>query len=293
MRVARGRPLRVALVAAMCLCAGCQDGGRWSWGGKQNKPKANETADAQGQDSTDAESDSPTATQPAGRLELRFDVLRVQMPAGAVSASEKIWSHIDEDVLSFEEAGRLKRNGFRVGVAGPSDWPPLKSILDTTPQAVVLQSAVQTRNLAPLAVELRDTGEPITFFYYRNDETLTGASFPPGVLQIQIEPALTTGDVGDAVLTVVPELATEPTALRWQITPEGPKQVPVDAGRRFDELAFNVTVPQGWYLVVGPSPRVSEARLVGAAFLVDERGGQKTEWLLFITPSVVRADVEP
>jgi len=223
-----------------------------------------------------------------GRLELRFDVLRVQVPRGTASESQKLWNHVDEDVLPFELAQQLRRNGLRAGLGTEGSWPAIKAILDTTPGTALLNNTLQSRDLAPLGVQLKDCPGEQTIFLYRGDGQLIGADFPAGQLQLRHEPMMEPGDLSVVTLRVVPELVSEPTESQWKVTSAGPRQVPVPRGRLFEEVAFTVRVPKWSFLVIGPSSRIDRPRLVGAAFLAEELEGRPTEWIVFVTPTVVQ-----
>lgn len=267
----------VSCLFALLLLPACSQSGRGgrSPGGQQAAP---EMAPVKSSQSDGAE-----------RVEIRFDVLRVQLPFGAVSSSETIWNHVDEDVLDFETARQLGQNGFRVGLASTGSWAPIKAFVDTTAGAATISNAVQTQSLSPVEVQLKEVPEPVTMFGYRRDHSLAGATYPAGMLQLRIEPIISPDRLPEVTLRVEPELYVEPEAVRWQVTPAGPRQTPVRRGATFDALAFSVAVPPGRFLVIGPSRRVSDRRLVGAAFLTDEVEGQLREWMVFVTPSVVRA----
>lgn len=221
-------------------------------------------------------------------MEIRFDVLRVQLPLGTVSESEKIWNHVDEDVLDFETARRLGQNGFRVGLASTGSWMPIKAIIDTTSGATTIANSVQTQSLSPVEVQLKEVAEPVTMFHYRRDGTLAGATYPPGMLQLRNEPVIAADRLPNVSVRVEPELFAEPGAVRWQVTPDGPRQTPVRRGESFDAVGFTVDIPPGRFLVIGPSSRVSDRRLLGSVFLTDNVDGNLREWVIFVTPAVVR-----
>lgn len=279
--VRRAIGVRDARLAAACVTlvltqAGCpSDWQGAGWGGRQRKdpPPA---APAPGEASVD-------------RIEIRFDVLRVQLPIGTVSASEKIWNHVDEDVLAFEQARQLGQNGFRVGLASQGSWMPIKTIIETTAGAVTLSNSVQTQELSPVEVQLKEVPQPVTMFFYRADGTLAGATYPAGMLQLRVEPIVAPDLLPEVTVRVTPELYAEPSAVRWQVTPTGPRQNPVRRGKSFAELEYSLAIPPGRFLVVGPSGRVSDEQLVGAACLTDDVNGELREWIIFVTPAVVRA----
>jgi hypothetical protein len=253
----------------------CQPDGKGAyWGGRQP-----------------AESPPPATASDASldRIEIRFDVLRVQLPLGTVSASETMWNHVDEDVLGFEEARQLGQNGFRAGLASVGSWMPIKAIIETATGAVTLSNSVQTQELSPIEVQLKEVPEPLTMFHYRKDSTLAGATYPAGMLQLRIEPVISPDLLPEVTVRVTPELYAEPSAVRWQVTPAGPRQTPVRRGKSFDELALSLPIPPGRFLVIGPSGRVSDPQLVGSACLTDEVNGELREWVIFVTPAVVRA----
>jgi hypothetical protein len=166
---------------------------------------------------------------------------------------------------------------------------PIKTIIETTAGAVTLSSAVQTQELSPIEVQLKEVPQPVTMFYYRADGTLAGATYPAGMLQLRVEPIIAPDLLPEVTVRVTPELYAEPAAVRWQPTPTGPQQTPVRRGKSFADLEFSLPVQPGRFLVIGPSIRVSDQQLVGAACLTDDVDGEPREWVIFVTPAVVRA----
>lgn len=282
--------LSAVALASLALC-GCPPEGTGGarFGTTQANPDSRRTAG--GTDAAPLLADSRRATS-TGRLELRFEVLRVQVPRGTISDSEKIWNHIDEDVLPFELSRQLRRNGLRVGLGREGSWPAIRAILETTPGTLTLANSVQTRDLSPLSVQLKDCPREQTIFLYRADDSLTGATYPPGQLLVRHEPTLEPDDLSQISLRVVPELRSDSVELRWQITSAGPRQVPVPLGKAFDEVAFAVRLPAGHFLFIGPSQRIDRRYIVGAAFLADEVERRPTEWALFVTPTVVQTGLK-
>lgn len=219
-----------------------------------------------------------------------FDVLRVDVPLGAVSESGKLWNHIDEDLLAPEAVAQLRRNGFRIGLGRPDAWPPIRAILGAIEQAVSSQQSLEIRNPYPLSIKLDEAARHQTLFLYRRDETLVGATYPRSRNRLRIAHAVDPNHMSRITLEITPEVIEETNDRRWRRASDGRvERVPVTRGRVFHELTARITVPPDHFLVVGPSRKIAMSALVGAAFLRREVDGKERETILFITPKLYRA----
>jgi len=218
---------------------------------------------------------------------VQFEVLQVQGPLGEFSGSEKIWNHLDELVVGIETQMVLRRNGFRVGLGRPESWPPVRAILQTVPKRIVRRLPPSLPNSLSVSLEL--TGQPVDqdIFYYRRDGTLAGDFYRGARDVLRLTWEFNSDNVDEVVVYITPEIRQHRRGLAYKPTPAGVAQVPIYEGRQFHELACRIVTPKDGYLVIGPSPVVNRAGLIGKEFLIGEIDGEAYETLLVIVPKVL------
>lgn len=250
-------------------------------------------------DSVPFESDAPAPTadgQPAvsrTQLSASFQLLRVELPLGAVSDSQKLWNHVDEEALGSDQAMLLRQNGFRIGLGQPADWPAVEAILVASHPTLAKRKAISLQTAYPLAIEDGQPKRDQTIFYYRPDGTLVGQSVDQSrnVLRIdhQIDPQGT-----DAVLLhVLPEIRRRDTGLQMLRTQDGLKQLPAYEGVSIRDLSFTIRVPDGWFLVIAAGPRADQTGLIGREFMSCSGHDGRYEFVYVIWPTITRSLLAP
>jgi hypothetical protein len=89
----------------------------------------------------------PPLRPPPGAIQL--DVAYIEWPADDPQLGDDLWRHIDQDgPVEAETRGRLRQNGFRVGIVGINPPVPLQRMLGMTSSFSSEPAAEQTKQLA-------------------------------------------------------------------------------------------------------------------------------------------------
>ena len=239
---------------------------------------------------TDNNSSTAQPSPPAYLAQIRFDVLQVRAPKGLFSESDKVWSHLDGEVIPATTATLLQRNGLRVARGKLEAWRPIKALLDAEPRIQTLRSALTMNNGLPFRLELHAEPRDQLFFLYRQDGTLGGAPFPASINVLRIEYRIPLDDANALEVEVMPELQPQRGRSRGAISPEAwLTEAPFPPARVVRELAFRIVLHQEEFVAIGPSPAAHEIPyLAGSLLLCQELDGQRYESVFFVTPRLLQ-----
>jgi len=250
-------------------------------------------------DSVPFESDAPLPAAdaqppvPRTQLSVSFQLLRVELPLGAVSASQKLWNHVDEEALGSDQAMLLRQNGFRVALGQPPEWPAVQAILVASHPTLAKRKAVSLQTAYPLAIEDGQPKRDQTVFYYRPDGTLVGQSVDQSRNVLRIDHQIDPQDTDAVLLRVLPEIRRRETGLQMFRTQDGLKQLPAYEGISIHEVSFTVRVPDGWFLVIAPGPRVAQTGLIGREFMSCSGHDGRYEFVYVVWPTITRSPLGP
>jgi len=222
------------------------------------------------------------------RLAAFLHVVRAEVPVGAVSESYKVWNHLDEQAIGARRLVALKQNGLRVAVGRQEAWGPIKAILDGIPDRLIYRDAMSLKAGA-ISLEISTGPDDQTVFLFRQNGEMAGYSFLASHNLFQVTALFNEEDPSELILKVVPEIRQDPRKMAWTQKEGRVVRVPVYHGRTFNELAVQVTVPSGRFLVIGPGHEIEAGPLIGRALLTREVEGKRYESIFFLTPRVVRS----
>lgn len=235
--------------------------------------------------------DAPVAmgAAPVLALETHFYVWRFRVPEGQVSLSEHLWDHLDESVVSADEALVLRRNGIRVGVGRESGWPAVRAVLMMYEPEVFHGEPVVSDGI-PISLDLDEVSAGAPIFYFDSHDHLVGASHPGGLMCFRIDHQPDVDDVGRLRLRVVPEIRQQQPAAggRWSALLAPLMRQPVEL---FGQLAFSMTLSRGQYFIIGPGSATRMPHLVGSRFLRNEENGIRYENIYCIVPRIYQRRV--
>ena len=250
-------------------------------------------------DSVPFESDVPAPVSgnqppvPWTQLSVSFQLLRVELPFGAVSDSQKLWNHVDEEALGSDQAMLLRQNGFRIGLGQAPDWPAVEAILVASHPTLAKRKAVDLQTAHPLAIEDGQPKRDQTIFYYRPDGTLVGQSVDQSRNVLRIDHQIDPQGAGAVLLRVLPEIRRRETGLHMFRTQEGLKQLPAYEGIAIRELSFTIRVPDAWFLVIAPGPKATQIGLIGREFMSCAGHDGRYEFVYVIWPTITRSLLAP
>jgi len=237
--------------------------------------------------------DRSAAPPVAVRLAVEFKLLRVELPAGAVSDSDKLWNHLDEEAVGSGKALLLQRNGFRVGLGQPGDWAAVEAILRASQPALSKGRTIRLHGSEPLSIEDGMAARDQTVFYYRSDGTLVGQSIGKSRNVLRVDHHIDPQAPNAVALRVTPEIRQRDLGLRLVRTPAGLRKLPTYEGLLLDELSFGLRVAPGCFVLIAAGPRASQPALIGRQFMSCQGEQERYEFVYVIWPRLIRTEFSP
>ncbi|MBS3821063.1 MAG: hypothetical protein KGY81_04790 [Phycisphaerae bacterium] len=209
----------------------------------------------------------------------------VEVPTGMASGSERLWSYLDEEPVAMYSTV-LGLNGFRVGLGRPEAWDDLQRELKRMAGRQFKAQSLQLFSGRPGSAVLKAGQGVQTIFTYFNDQTLSGADYPPGDNLLTVGVTLERGRPDHVILTALPQIRSTRKRSVINVTYGVPtvRNQPVLFG--FDPLTFQLAIPKDWFLVIGPGIRSRRPTSVAHHFLTFERKGMEYETLLILHPTI-------
>jgi hypothetical protein len=205
---------------------------------------------------------------------IEFKVHRFSAPEGTFSKDSGVWNLVTGPLTSAAAVLRLADNGFRAAVGRESDRLPLRLWLD---EIEGVRSAVDTAMPDANRVVELDLGltpSRQTLFYYDRQGALHGLDLVDARAKFQLTLELRSPSLRDVWLRVVPGMEEPPGRARWVMTPDGPREEPVIHACTFDDLAFSADIPEGGFLLLGPTRAALDQPLAGRPFFVRTTAGE-------------------
>jgi len=218
-----------------------------------------------------------------------LQIVTFEVPAGTASASEQIWSYLDEESIGVQQGLSLARNGIRMGLGREEDWPDLARILRRMTGRQVSNTTVTALPGAAVSVELKQRQPTQTIFTFYDDRTLSGADYPAGDNLLMIACTLDEDDPTIVRITGLPQIRStyrRPTVLN---KPDGPMIVEKPVTYDLHSLLFQVSVESKDVLVIGPNSEAQRRWSAGRNFLVTEKDGVPFETVQLLIPEVFEA----
>ena len=141
----------------------------------------------------------------------------------------------------------------------------------------------------PLPIVLKERQGEQTIFVFHEDRTLSGADYPPGDNVLAVACTLDEDDRSRVFVSAVPQIVTTLRRQRFLMGEGGPVVAARPDVYPFEPLTFQVNVPRGDFVVVGPGSQSRRASSVGHHFLVRDKKGVEFETLIVLMPEVVAA----
>lgn len=289
---------RAAALALLLGWAGCDDPA-WDWIGTGDTTANGDSGVAARNhavnpaDASSANSPlTPSERRPLVALQVRFDILLAQADRGAFSQSGKIWNHLDENAVDSQRSLLLQRNGLRVARGREEAWAPIRALLEQAGTVKTSANSMIMGNALPLLVEVEGLPRDQTLFLFRSDGSMGAASFPRSRNLLRIEYDLSLKDAEAVRILAMPEVRLPPQAVTYR--PDRHQRGGTqweEISRTLRELAFEMEVGSGEFIVIGPSRLAGtkgRGHLAGSLLLCEEQNGRETETIYFITPQLLR-----
>ncbi len=210
----------------------------------------------------------------------------IEVPTGMASGSERLWSYLDEEPMAMYSAV-LGLNGFRIGVGRARSWDSFAAELQRMTARSFRTRAIQLFSNQPGAVAIKE-GQPIqTIFTYFDDQTLTGADYPPGDNIITFAATVDRTNPDDVLLTALPQIRTKRKQSEFVVEDGVPSLATRPILMPFRPLTVQLRIPKDHFVVIGPGIMSRRPTSVAHHFLTFHRKGMEYETLLILHPQVV------
>jgi hypothetical protein len=226
--------------------------------------------------------DPPVIFRPQANL----SVYRINAAAGASTANEALWKHIDEAAVDAATYDLLFRNGLRVGRGRMADWDLVMGMLDEGPvkREPDVYIAAGSRDIE-LPMRQKVVEQTIYHFNERNEFSMRSFDESDNILCVEFSTA--PRKAGDVRIRLCPMVRS----LRKRLVPIGDietREIEVRSDERFYPLNLSTDVPLDGFLIVAPSPEARSAMSLGGSFLMKPGVAQRLEEVLIFVPQAIR-----
>ncbi|MBN1941841.1 MAG: hypothetical protein JW849_00955 [Phycisphaerae bacterium] len=223
---------------------------------------------------------------------IHLQLATVEVPLGVASGSEELWSRLDEEPVSLRSRV-LGMNGFRVGLGRNEDWDDIERTLKRMTGQSFRSATVQAMVGRPAPIELKSNQPTRLMFTTHEDQTLSGEHVPPGDYLLTLTCTLDEDDPSKVLVTAVPQIRS--TRRMPKLVHERGVTTLVHRPSliTLTPLAFQLTVPNNDFLVVGPGILARRPTSPGQAFLAKDRNGVPFETVVLLRPMVHAVRLAP
>lgn len=222
-------------------------------------------------------------------LLIRIKSMQIELPVGTASASEEIWSYLDEEPVGAARGAALGRNGLRVGLGRQDGWPDLVKVLRRMTGRSFRHSVKLTKPGMPATFELNERDRGRTIFTSHADRSLSGADYPPGRDLLSILCTIDEDEPSTVLVTASLQIESARRKPNLSVINGSIMMAAKPTICNFPELTFQLSVPAKDFLVVGPGGQARRPTSIAHHFLLRERDGAEFETVIVLTPEVFTA----
>jgi hypothetical protein len=187
----------------------------------------------------------------------------------------------------------LGMNGFRVGLGRQEDWDDiqrtLKKMTGQNYKLVTIQA--KAGDVAP--VEMQANQPTKLMFITQEDQTLAGEHIFPGDYLLTFTCTLDEDDPSKVMLTVVPQVRSSKLYPKIEHDHGSSAFVNRPVIKTLQSMAFQLTVPNNDFLIIGPGVLARRPTSPGQAFLTKDRKGVPFETVVLLRPMVHVVRMDP
>ena len=227
------------------------------------------------------------ADAPRGLTYVELTLAEIEAPAGAISGDPKIWSYLGEAGPKPLGEADLAANGIRIGITNGAKWEELASALEKATGRPVTRQLIRAEMAKPIPVVIRPGQPQRTVFLTYRDGTSNGTDYQAGDYIMALSFIAPAGQTDRSMLTAAPQIRSarrkpviEQSGGRYMLTERPEVQT-------IYPLAFQMQIPAGAVLVIGPSPQAASQSSLGGAFFITQREGVSYERLFLISAKLV------
>lgn len=222
-------------------------------------------------------------------LLVRIKSMQIELPVGTASASEEIWSYLDEEPVGAARGAALGRNGLRVGLGRQDSWPDLAKVLRRMTGRGFRHSVKLTKPGMPATFALNERDRGKTIFTSHADRSLSGADYPPGRDLLSILCTIDEDEPSTVLVTASLQIESARRKSNLSAVNGSITVVAKPTICNFPELTFQLSVPAKDFLVVGPGGQARRPTSIAHHFLLRERDGAEFETVIVLIPEVLTA----
>lgn len=220
-------------------------------------------------------------------LLVRYKLATIEAPIGTVSASEELWSYLDEERVYSLNHASLGRNGLRVGLGKVAHWPEIAAALNRiTGQQLSQADGVMVPG-RPQPIVLKDNQDQQTIVIVNEDLTITLNDYPPGQNLLTLVCTLNPEDPSQIMITGVPQISTTRREMNIEQVDGNYSMQFRPNVYTFSQAAFRAMTPSKDIVVIGAGSQARREQSLGQHFLVHQREGVDFETVLVLIPEVV------
>jgi hypothetical protein len=208
--------------------------------------------------------------RPARRVSLEFSVHRISAPRGRFTEDSTIWKLVTHPLASEAMTLQLASNGIRAGIGLESDRAALITELSKFADIRIAMDHVQPDAHRALELELGACAPRQSIFYYDSSGAIHGGDFVNARARLKVAFEMRVTNLNEVWLELVPEVEEPPGPKKWVRMPDGAyREIEEERRTTFEELTFSARVPEGGFLLVGPTSAVHEQPLLARVLFVE------------------------
>jgi hypothetical protein len=282
----RGAHIRHSLQAramhalALLLCVTLMQGGCW---GQDEEPWESFQQDRSAVFSAPEPLPQTEVSTPTRKV-VRLHVTSIQLPLGAASGREDLWRHLNVGSVPEASRDRLESNGIRLGVARRDGWSRFADALNELGARTMKTSAMVVVPGRPITIPIGRSDRSQVVFTFRNDGTLEGTDLPPGDTALSLGLTLGAGAGGPLRVSALPQLRRIHDRTRFVKEGQGYALRSTPDVLSLYPLAWEVTLTERDFFVIGPGEDSRRSSSPGRHFLLHEFENRLFETLLVFAP---------
>ncbi len=273
-----GIALSSAATALSLLAAAVSGGGCVKDGDPERGPAAGVAESrAGGEEPDEARGSRSVFDRPVRRLSVEFTVLRYSAPRGTFSSDEAIWKLVSDPLPDAATALHLADNGFRAAIGRQSDRLGLRAFMGSVGELGSVLDHARPDVTRHVELDLGPCPARMVAFHYERGGKLRGLDFVKARAKLQLAFEMRSLNLHEVWLELVPVIEEPAGRPKWVITEEGARQVPQERRCVFADLTFSAKIPEGGFLLLGPTATVYDRPLVARPFFL-EASNKGAEW---------------
>lgn len=264
--VARGSPrFWSVILVGLALNGNC--GWRRSLAPVGSRPAEPET--------TSTNHDEPEANsvfnRPMQRFVVEFAVHRISAPKGTFTRDDGVWRLVTGSLPRAAMTLRMAANGIRAAVGKESDRPALVTELAKVAEPRIAPDHVSPDSSRFLELELGPCPPRQSIFYYDDAGEVHGFDFVNAKARLKMTYEMRLTNLKEVWLELAPEIEEPPGPRVWVKLPDGSLVEKEEEHKTtFADLAFSAKVPEGGFLLLGPTVAVHDQPLLARTLFIEE-----------------------